>query len=126
METVAIPEELSRWITAHMPGAPDLRRVRVFRGPAIPFDWLPSNRKKFIGITLWNRIWMREPFDLDCEERFELLFHELVHVRQFAKNPVGFPLRYLMGLVLKGYWNHPAEVEARAVAAELRGKYFGR
>ncbi len=123
-KSFAIPVDLAHWITAHMNDAPEIRRVRIFRGGTIPFDWLPGNRKKYIGITLWNQIWLREPFELDAEERYELLFHELVHVRQFAKNPIAFPIRYLVWLVLKGYWNHPAEIEARAVAAQLRTAYF--
>ncbi len=115
--TLEIPAELRGWIEAHMDAAPDLSRVRIHCGPTMPFDWLPGNRKRYSGITLWNRIWLREPFELAREEQYELLLHELVHVRQFAKNPILFPIRYAIGLVMKGYWNIPAEIEARAVAA---------
>lgn len=124
MPEILLPEPLARWIEANLPGAPDLSRVRIFCDARIPFDWLPGNRKKYIGITLWNRIHLRAPFDLRSQSEIELLFHELVHVRQFARNPIWFPVRYLIFLALKGYRNHPAEIEARAVAEELSGKYF--
>jgi len=107
-----------------MTNAPDLGRVRIFCSPTIPFDWLPGNRRQYIGITLWNRIWLREPFKLTSEDSYELLFHELVHVRQFQRNPITFPLKYLLYLRVKGYRDHPAEIEARAVAAQLRAAYF--
>src|SRR4051812_26490080 len=110
MREISLSEPLARWIEASFPGAPELRRVRIFCGARIPFDWLPGNRKKYIGITLWNRIYLRMPFSLESEGELELLFHEMVHVRQFARNPVWFPIRYLIFLALKGYRNHPAEV----------------
>jgi len=126
MPGISLPAELARWIEANFPGAPDLRRVRISCDARIPFDWLPGNRRKYIGITLWNRIHLRTPFNLESIEGIELLFHELVHVRQFARNPVWFPIRYLIFLGLKGYRNHPAEIEAREVAAELIAKYSAR
>ncbi|HLX62093.1 MAG TPA: hypothetical protein VKX17_12500 [Planctomycetota bacterium] len=126
MPELIIPQPLARWIQAHMPGAPDLRRVRIFCGPRIPFDWLPGFRKKYIGITLWGRIHLREPFDFETPGKIELLFHELVHVRQFNAHPLWFPISYLLKFVVKGYRNHPAEIEAREVAAELWRKYSGK
>ena len=121
---IVIPERLARWIESNMPGAPDVERVQIFCGNTIPFDWLPGNRKKYIGITLWNKIFLREPFELNSDAGVELLLHELVYVRQFAKNPFSFPLRFLFFLAVKGYPNHPAEIEARAVAAELLDRFI--
>ena len=124
MRELTLPTELAGWIEATMTDAPKLGRVRIFCGPRIPFDWLPGDRRRYMGMTLWNRIWLREPFELKGEGAHELLFHELVHVRQFLRNPIWFPLAYVFYLGLKGYREHPAEVEARAVAAELRRKFF--
>ena len=124
MRELILNADLSAWIKANMTGAPDLRRVRIFCDTTIPFDWLPGNREKYIGITLWDKIWLREPFELNCEGAYELLFHELVHVRQFQRRPVRFPIGYLLNLRFKGYRDHPAEIEARTVAAKTRLKYF--
>lgn len=124
MRELILPTELASWIEASMTDAPQLGRVRIFCGPRIPFDWLPGDRSRYAGITLWNRIWLRDPFELKGEDAHELLFHELVHVRQFRRNPVWFSLAYLFYLCVKGYREHPAEIEARTVAAELRLKFF--
>lgn len=42
-----------------------------------------------------------------------LLAHELVHVKQWADDPL-FPLRYIMATLRYGYWRNPYEIEARA------------
>ena len=123
MPEISLPAPLARWIESNLPDAPDLRRVRISCAPRIPFDWLPGNRTKYVGITLWNRIHLRAPFELNGDAAIELLFHELVHVRQFGKHPFWFPLSYLLYLAFKGYCNHPAEIEARTVAAQLMEKY---
>jgi hypothetical protein len=54
----------------------------------------------------------------------ELVLHELVHVMQFRRNPITFPLRYLINHVRYGYDRNPAEVEARETAARLSAVYF--
>jgi hypothetical protein len=43
-----------------------------------------------------------------------LLRHELAHVRQWRKQPLLFPLRYVLGHLRYGYHDNPFEVEARA------------
>jgi hypothetical protein len=43
-----------------------------------------------------------------------LVAHEAVHLEQVQRHgPLGFPARYLWGLVRHGYENHPMEIEAR-------------
>jgi len=121
--TLVIPETLARWIAAHMPDAPELNRVRVSVGPRIPVDWIPGSAGRYIGLTLWNRIWLRAPFEFKGRDAYELLFHELTHVRQFAKNPIRFPIRYLLDLIFRGYRNNRFEIEAREVAAALLKEY---
>ena len=125
MRELKLTPELVGWIKANMADALDLRRVRIVVQPKIPFDWLPGDRGQYVGITLWDQIWLREPFELNSPDAYELLFHELVHVRQFQRHPVKFPLAYVLNLRLKGYRSNPYEVEARAVAASMRRKYFG-
>lgn len=43
-----------------------------------------------------------------------LLRHELVHVRQWSRRPLAFPLLYVLEHVRHGYRNNRYEVEARA------------
>ena len=105
-----------------MEGAPELKRVRVYCGARLPFDWIPSF-SRYVGLTLWNTIYLREPFHLDDADSFELLFHELVHVAQFQRGTFKFPLSYLWWLCVRGYLNHPAEIEARRIAAECLAKF---
>lgn len=115
-----IPSALARWISAHMDRAPDLSGVRIFCGEKLPFDrWL----KPYVGVTLWNRIYLREPFSFEDNGKFELLIHELVHVRQFQQSPLLFPLKYLWYLMTRGYANHPAEYEAITIAAQTRSRF---
>jgi hypothetical protein len=118
-----MPAPLVRWLECNMSGAPAFDRVRIFRGGRIPFDWLPGFRSRYVGITLWNTIYLREPFELHGDAAHELLFHELVHVRQFQRSPIGFPLKYLFFLLTRGYRRHPAEIEARDDAAALLTKH---
>lgn len=42
-----------------------------------------------------------------------LLRHELAHVRQWQRDPVGFPFRYVWNHLRYGYRDNPYEVEAR-------------
>jgi hypothetical protein len=48
------------------------------------------------------------------------VIHELVHVRQFRRNPIVFPLRYVFDYFRYGYEANPAEVEARETASRIR------
>jgi hypothetical protein len=79
------------------------------------------------GLTLGNRIYVRDehcPIDATNEWTVELIFHELVHVLQFRRNPIRFPLRYVLHHFRYGYQNNPAEVEARRLAAQFAQRYF--
>ena len=105
-----------------MEGAPDLKRVRVICGARLPFDFIPRF-SHYIGLTLWNTIYLREPFQLGSADSFELLFHELVHVAQFQRAAFQFPLSYLWWLGVRGYRRHPAEIEARRIAADCLAKF---
>lgn len=60
-------------------------------------------------------------YSLENCERFrcdpnESLLHELVHVRQWFDDPLGFPARVDRELDEYGYLNAPHEVEARELA----------
>ncbi len=46
----------------------------------------------------------------------ELLAHELVHVRQYAR---GMTVWKYVWASRRGYWRNPYEAEARAIAAQL-------
>lgn len=81
----------------------------------------------FNGLTLWNRVyvvgncWQCDPV---TRQSLELILHELVHVAQYRRNPVLFPLRYLINHVRYGYDRNPAEVEARETASRLAASFF--
>ena len=79
------------------------------------------------GLALVNRVYLRSehcPIDPVDRNTVELVFHELVHVLQFRRNPLRFPFRYLLHHFQYGYANNPAEVEARQFAAQLVDEYF--
>lgn len=46
----------------------------------------------------------------------DLLTHELVHVRQWRRDPL-FPVRYSLATLRYGYNDNPYEVEARTLAS---------
>jgi hypothetical protein len=121
------PEELADWIERALPELGDVRRVRLLAGDRLPFDWLPGKRYRYQGMTLWRRIYLRSrrrPFDLEDRRDVHLLLHELVHVLQFRRRPLLFPLLYLAGLAFHGYRRHPAEREAEERSAELAAAYW--
>jgi hypothetical protein len=92
----------------------------------MPFSWIPGNGK-MDGLTLWRTIYVQDRFwspDALNQSAIELLFHELTHVEQFRRNPVRFPVKYLIDHFRFGYFNNPAEVEARERAAQLAADYF--
>jgi len=79
------------------------------------------------GLTLANRVYLRAehcPIDTANRGTVELVFHELVHVMQFRKNPLLFPFRYLLQHLRYGYAHNPAEVEVRQCAAQFVDQYF--
>jgi hypothetical protein len=121
------PEELADWVDRALPELGGVRRVRLLAGDRLPFDWLPGERRRYQGMTLWRRIYLRsrrQPFDPADRRDLLLVLHELVHVLQFRRRPLLFPLLYLAGLALHGYRRHPAEREADERAAELAAAYW--
>ena len=125
--TVFLPNDIAGWIADRLPLV-DPRKVQFRLRRRIPFWWLQPHRN-FIGLTLWNRVylvesyWRARPTD---SATMELVLHELVHVMQFRRNPLTFPLRYLINHVRFGYELNPAEVEAREIASRLSALYFSR
>jgi hypothetical protein len=123
---IAIAPCLKKWIDRNMPELGGMQAVRVRCCDRLPFQWLPGFMPTVCGITLWNTIYLKhavcriDPADLAS---VELLLHELVHVRQFRRGPILFPLTYLVHLVRFGYWNIPAEKEARGRADQLIQRY---
>jgi hypothetical protein len=125
-ERVALPESLSRWIHERAQELSPTENLRLRTCRRIPFWWIPGN-KWMQGLTLWNTIFITShhcPIDVLNPRTLELFFHELVHVQQFRRNPLLFPLRYLLGYARHGYHGNPAEVEARERAARLTRMYF--
>jgi hypothetical protein len=87
---------------------------------------MPGNRN-VQGLTLWNTIYLTSkhcPIDIISRQTLGLIFHELIHVEQFQRNPVLFPLMYLWGHLRYGYWQNPAEVEARERASQLTRRWY--
>jgi hypothetical protein len=124
---VDLPDELAAWIRIHVPDLGNVRKIRFRSCRRIPFWWIPGNRH-MAGLTLGNRVYLRAeycPIDPADTHTVELVFHELVHVLQFRRNPFLFPLRYLFHHLRYGYAENPAEIEARELARRLlRLKFY--
>jgi len=121
-EIVSIPGCLSEWIEQNMPELGGMGGVRILCCDRLPFQWVPGFMPNIVGITLWNTIYLRRtvcPIDPNDPAGTSLLFHELVHVGQFRRGPIAFPVRYLIDLIRVGYCRIPAEQEARDRASEL-------
>jgi len=122
---VFLPAALEEYIATAL-SFPDLVHVQFRLCRRIPFSWLVGG-KRLAGLTLWNRIyvlsewWPQEPL---TQLNVELVIHELVHVLQYRRNPIKFPLRYVIDYFRYGYENNPAEAEARQVAARLTESFF--
>jgi len=78
--------------------------------------WLPALGGRLSGmgrraaaVTIGDTIVVHPDTPLD--ER--LLRHELAHVRQWARRPYTFPLRYALAHLRHGYRDNPYEREAR-------------
>lgn len=128
MATHAITLEpcLVAWIETNMAEIGGMTGVRIQCCDRLPFQWVPGFMPTVSGITLWNTIYLKKrvcAIRPDQLERVELLLHELVHVGQFRRGLLSFPVRYLFDLLRVGYWNIPAEKEARDRAAELIAQY---
>ncbi|HET9220792.1 MAG TPA: DUF4157 domain-containing protein [Terriglobia bacterium] len=123
--TVFLPDQIANWVTARLPLV-DLSKVRFRVRERIPFWWMAPKRT-FNGLTLWNRVylvnncWQCDPV---TPGGLELILHELVHVAQYRRNPVVFPVRYLINHFRYGYDRNPAEVEARETASRLAASFF--
>ena len=121
-----IPHLLIEWIDVNMPEIGGFAGVRIRICKRLPFQWVPGFMPTIRGITLWNTIYLKpqcHPLSVDDPDKMSLLFHELVHVGQFRKNWVLFPIGYLFDLVRLGYWNVPAEIEARSQEKRLLSLY---
>jgi hypothetical protein len=117
-ERAAMPERLLNFITRHMADVGDPTSIRFYCCDRLPF--LIGTR--YSGFTLYSSIYLRRsffPIDLNDFGTLDLLFHELTHVAQFRRQPLVFPLKYLLHWPRYGYWNLPAEIEARERAAAL-------
>ena len=124
MRLITLPTPLADWIDRHMPAVGGIRHVRIYATRRLPFQWLFDRRERFDGLTLWNCIYLRErACATPGREWVALLLHELVHVQQFRRSRIIFPLSYLLRLARHGYWNHPAELEARDVSEQLYQRY---
>ena len=122
---VFLPEKIARWISVQLPLA-DLDRIQFRLCRRIPFSWLVGNRT-LAGITFWSRIyvtegsWCMEP---TSRSSLELVVHELVHVLQYRRSPLLFPIRYAIDHLRYGYDNNPAEIEARNIASRVADSFF--
>ncbi len=77
------PARLVSWIHEGILFGADVQ-PQVFFQPSLPLDWI-SKRKD--GITLGSKVYLRkfEPTKMDNLPGMQLLFHELIHVRQFNR-----------------------------------------
>jgi hypothetical protein len=101
-------------------GAPG---VSIVRGAWIPRlgGRLSGMRGPAAAVTLGNTIIVHP--DVALTRR--LLDHELAHVRQWARQPLSFPVRYLWHHIRHGYHNNPYEIEARAAERSPNGEHHG-
>jgi len=121
---IELPSALADWIDRKIELRGGVREVRILSCDALPFDWLPGDRSRFSGITLFGSIYLRKRIVINPNDHsaIHLLLHELVHIRQFQTRNL-FALRYVMGLARYGYWHHPAEIEARDVSEKLMQEF---
>jgi hypothetical protein len=116
---MVLPDTLAHRISELL-SLPDIHRVQFRVCRRIPFSRFVGG-KRLAGLTLWNRVWVVE----DRWPDLELVIHELVHVLQFRKNPIVFPLRYIVDHLRYGYDANPAEVEARTTASRVLATLMG-
>ena len=120
-----LPDALQTFMRSAMPEAGDPARVRLYRRDRLPF----FIGTRYSGFTLCSRIYLRRsffPLDLSDFGTLDLLFHELTHVAQFRRRPVLFPLTYLLQMPRYGYWNLPAEIEARERGQALAQQFLSQ
>jgi hypothetical protein len=115
---------LLAWLEKTLPEIGSVGRVRFRLVRRLPLWWVPGGVS---GLTLWNRVYLApaaRPMDSSAPAFLALVFHELIHVLQFRRNPIRFPFRYLWHHLRFGYWNNPAEVEARQESQRLVRLYL--
>lgn len=97
--------------------------VAVLRGRWLPMvgGWLSGMRRPAAAVTLGRTIVVHP--DATADPR--LLAHELAHVQQWQKQPLLFPLEYLMQHIRCGYWNNPFEIEAREAESQPAAPHPG-
>jgi hypothetical protein len=93
------------------------RDVVLRRGRWIPRigGLLAGSRLPAAAVTLGRTIIVHP----DAPLTPRLLRHELEHVRQWRRRPLGFPLHYAWLYLRHGYRANPYEVAARAAETEL-------
>lgn len=70
-------------------------------------------RRRVRGFTLGNTVLLSDAFDNKTYN------HEIVHVKQFIKMPLIFPLFYLAESIKNGYQDNKYEVEAYHVSETI-------
>jgi len=127
-EEYILPDCFKNWLAEKMPELSGFKNICLFITEKLPFDWLPVDRSSIIGITFWNKIYLRKQdflkTDFNDRNFVRLIIHELVHLEQFLKNPVSFPVQYLWHYKKFGYRKIPAEIEAREVAERLLHEFL--
>jgi hypothetical protein len=90
-----------------LPGGVELRRSRLV--PRIA-GLLAGMRGPAAAVTLGRTILVAPRVPMTDR----LLRHELAHVRQWEREPLSFPFRYIASHIRHGYGDNPYEAEARA------------
>jgi hypothetical protein len=109
-----------QWIDGALPEVRGASSIKLYS-----CDRLPFVGARYSGITLFNSIYLRcnlLPLESTNLGSIEVLLHEFIHIEQFRRHRL-FPLSYLLRLGTHGYWNHPAEIEARDRAEKLIRQY---
>jgi hypothetical protein len=99
---------------------PDFYEVLTQHGVPIPLDF-----GQMAGITFGDTVLLSEARPVEPAERLPTLFHELVHVVQYARLGVDeFVHRYVMGWAENGfrYESIPLEKDAHELDARFRAK----
>ena len=120
-----LPPCFADWIEVQLPEV-EVKKVKFLGVDNLPFQWVPGFHKHIIGITIVNRIYIRNhflPLDLHDSRTARLIIHELVHIQQVNRmGAINFLSTYLWHL-RNGYYNHPFEIEARAEEARIYKLY---
>ena len=88
---------------------PEGVELRVGRWVPALGGHLSGMRRSAAAVTLGRTIVVHPDVRLDGR----LLRHELEHVRQWRRQPLTFPIRYLLCHIRYGYYDNPYERAAR-------------